>query len=122
MIGHIQGKVWGTTQCIFGHNNVEMHRIATNKGGYCSVHCHRTKFNLFFVECGKLKVTIFRGAETEPRPTDSTELIAGMSSVVKPGERHQFEALEDTVAYEIYWTQLDSEDIIRDTEGGIRRP
>jgi hypothetical protein len=40
-------------------------------------------------------------------------------SVVKPKEYHLFEALEDTIAYEIYWTELSQNDIIRETSGGL---
>lgn len=119
MIGMLQGKIWGTTQCIFHNKNVEVHRISANKGGYCSEHEHAAKFNLFFVESGKLKVTIFRG-DDEPKPTDSTILKSGMSSLVNPGEKHMFEALEDSIAYEIYWVELDQGDIKRYEEGGIR--
>jgi mannose-6-phosphate isomerase-like protein (cupin superfamily) len=118
MIGLIQGKIWGTTQCIFRDNNVEIHRIAVKLGGYCSRHRHAAKYNQFFVESGKLKVTIFRGSEE--RATDSTVLTAGMASLIKPNEVHMFEALEATVAYEIYWVSLNPEDIIRESEGGIK--
>lgn len=31
-------------------------------------------------------------------------------TIVKPGEFHKFEAIENTVAYEIYWTELSSLD------------
>ena len=40
---HKQGKVWGQTQPLFNKNNVEIHRIETNKGGYCSKHKHEFK-------------------------------------------------------------------------------
>lgn len=115
----LQGKIWGQTQSIFDKNNVEIHRIKASKGGYCSEHVHSFKFNLFFVESGKLKVTIFRG-DDELHPTDSTILTPGMSSLVKPGEKHMFEALEDSVAYEIYWVELNSDDITRYERGGIK--
>lgn len=121
MIGMLQGKVWGTTQCIFHDNNVEIHRIEAKAGGYCSKHEHVAKFNLFYMESGRLKVTIFRSPEGEqPRPTDSTILVPGMSSLVRPGEKHMFEALEDSIAYEIYWVKLDPGDIKRYEEGGFR--
>lgn len=119
-VGFIQGKIWGTTQCIFHHDNVEMHRIEVKPGGYCSIHHHRNKFNMFYIERGQLLVRIFRGDNVEAKPTDTSTLTAGMFSLIKPGERHQFEAVHDTVAYEVYWSILDTEDIVRDAEGGIR--
>lgn len=115
-VGVLQGKVWGTTQCIFSSSNVEVHRIDARKGGYCSQHCHRGKYNLFYVERGRLKVTVFRGDAG-----DDTVLTPGMSTSVAPGERHMFEALDDTVALEIYYVQLDPDDIERYTQGGTRQ-
>jgi len=51
---------------------------------------------------------------------DETALGPQESTTVKPGEYHRFEVTEkDTVAYEIYWTELDSEDIAREDHGGI---
>ena len=35
-MNNIQGKIWGKTQGLFNKNNVEIHRIETNKGGFCS--------------------------------------------------------------------------------------
>jgi hypothetical protein len=51
---------------------------------------------------------------------DTTILTDGMSHSVAPNDVHMFEALEDTHALEIYWSELESEDIERLTHGGIR--
>lgn len=114
----IQGKIWGQTQLVFSENNVEIHRIQVRKGGYCSRHKHVAKYNLFFVESGKLRVTIMRGKQV--RPTDAIVLSKGMSTLIHPGELHMFEAVSDCVAYEIYWTTLDPNDIRRYSEGGLK--
>lgn len=111
---NIQGKVWGTTSQLFNKNNVEIHRITGIKGGYCSKHYHASKFNQFFVEKGSLIVRIWKGEQV-----DETVLKEGMSCTIPPNEVHQFEVLEEgTVAYEIYWTELEGEDIVRLSEGG----
>ena len=112
----IQGKVWGKTSCLFSKSNVEVHRIEANKGGYCSKHSHRSKWNQFYVESGELRVSIYKSGEL----VDSTDLTGGMTTSVAPGEVHQFEALKDTVAYEIYWTELEPADISRLDIGGVR--
>mgnify|MGYP000713293983 FL=1 len=44
---HTAGKVWGKTANIFSNPNFEVHRIEVNKGGYCSKHKHKYKFNAF---------------------------------------------------------------------------
>ena len=112
----IQGKVWGKTQEIFANNNFELHRIEVNKGGFCSKHKHIHKINAFYIEKGKLKIKIF---ETEYDLIDETVASTGDLTIVKPGKYHEFEALEDTICYEIYWVELDHSDINRETIGGF---
>lgn len=111
----LQGKVWGQTEKLFCKNNVEFHRIEAKKGGYSSKHKHVSKFNAFYIEKGKLKIKIWKN---DYDLVDETILQTGQLTVVKPGEFHAFEAIEDTVAYEIYWVELRENDIVRENVGG----
>ena len=113
---NIEGKVWGETVEIFHGNNVEVHRIYVKKDGFCSKHYHASKFNSFYIERGSLKVRIWK---KDYDLVDETTLTAGQMTTVKPGEYHLFRALEDTVAYEIYWVELRQDDIVREDVGGI---
>jgi len=109
------GKVWGITQKIYTNSNMEFHRIDINRGGVCSKHLHQFKYNGFFVEHGKLLVRTWKN---NSKLVDSVILTDGDWHTVKPGEYHQFEALDDTIAFELYWaTPLEGEDIFRETEG-----
>jgi mannose-6-phosphate isomerase-like protein (cupin superfamily) len=114
-MNNIQGKVWGETECLFFKNNVEIHRIEANKDHHCSKHKHEHKFNAFFIEKGKLKITTWKN---DYDLVDETIITDKQMSIVKPGEYHRFEALEDTVAYEIYWTEMSQSDIVREDHGG----
>ena len=49
---------------------------------------------------------------------DETVISDGEITIVKPGAYHRFEALEDTICYEIYWVDLDHSDIVRMDVGG----
>lgn len=112
------GKVWGITKKIHANANMEFHRIEINKGGVCSKHLHQFKYNGFFVEKGKLLVRTWKSNSSL---VDTVILTDGDWHVVKPGEYHQFEALDDTIAFELYWAgPLDGEDIFRETEGFSR--
>jgi mannose-6-phosphate isomerase-like protein (cupin superfamily) len=113
----VQGKIWGSTSPLFCKNNVEIHRIEGNKGGFCSWHKHGAKYNRFFVESGTIKVTVQKdyGSGTLE---DVTILLPGQQTTVAPGDYHKFEVLEDCVAYEIYWVELNPADIERITVGG----
>ena len=113
---HKQGKIWGQTQPLFNKNNVEIHRIETNKGGHCSKHKHDFKYNCFYVEKGKLKITAWKN---DYDLVDVTILTDGEATTVPPREYHTFEALEDSVCYEIYWVELSDKDIVRENCGGV---
>lgn len=49
---------------------------------------------------------------------DETVLGPGEYTQVRPGEYHRFEAVEDTVAFELYWAEFDHNDIEREDVGG----
>ena len=111
----INGKVWGSTQKIFENQNFEVHRIEIKKGGYCSKHKHDYKHNLFFIESGQLEITVWKdGLE------DTTTIGPLQTSDAKPGQFHQFNAKTNVIAYEVYYSEPISGDIIRETMGGIR--
>jgi len=119
-----QGKVWGDTQHIFGKNNVSIHRIEVQPGGYCSKHKHDHKWNAFYVEAGILKVKVWKN---DYNLVDEILLKKGEGIHIKPGEYHQFVCpkldsyteRDKTVVYEIYWTELNESDIVRKTVGGL---
>jgi quercetin dioxygenase-like cupin family protein len=113
----ISGKTWGTTTSIFRDSHCEVHRIFAKRGGYCSKHKHRFKSNLFYVERGLLKVY---ARKQDYDLTDETLLHPGESTIIPPGEVHHFEALEDTVAFEVYFVTLEQGDIVREDHGGIK--
>ena len=112
---HKQGKAWGNTQSLFNKNNVEIHRIEIDKGGYCSKHKHDYKYNCFYVEKGKLKITAWKN---DYDLVDVTILTDGEATTVPPREYHMFNALENCVCYEIYWVELSKDDIVRENCGG----
>jgi quercetin dioxygenase-like cupin family protein len=108
------GKVWGGTELLEANGVLEFHRIEARAGGVCSKHKHKFKWNGFFVEHGKLIIRVWKNNYDL---VDETILGPGDFTKVMPGEYHQFEALEDTVAFELYWAEFDHDDIERDTVG-----
>ena len=48
---------------------------------------------------------------------DETILHAGDFTQVKPGVYHQFEGVEDGVAFELYWAEFNHDDIQRESVG-----
>jgi mannose-6-phosphate isomerase-like protein (cupin superfamily) len=108
------GKVWGITEAIFANGAFELHRIEATEGGICSEHRHAHKWNGFYVEKGMLEITIWRNSGTIDRLT----MQPGDTTIVPPGEYHQFRALSDAVAFEFYWAApLNPDDIERRTIG-----
>jgi quercetin dioxygenase-like cupin family protein len=111
-----QGKIWGETSQLFNKNNVSIHRIEINAGGFCSKHKHNYKHNIFFVESGLLKIEHW---QNNYDLNDITILKSGESCSIPPNHYHKFTALEDTIALEIYYVELLDDDICRETCGGL---
>lgn len=115
----ISGKVWGCDRHIFSQNNVEIHRIQILKGGQCSKHRHKYKCNAFFIERGEVAIDVWKN---DYDLIDRTVLKPGDYMVVRPGEYHRFTAVEDSIAYEIYFVELDPGDIEREDVGSREAP
>ena len=110
------GKIWGNTELIHANGVLEFHRIEFKAGYKCSEHEHKFKWNGFFVESGKMLVRVWQDADQQGL-VDETILESGQFTQVKPGMIHQFEGLEDGVAFELYWAEFSHSDIIRRTIG-----
>ena len=113
-MGNKAGKIWGETELILSNNACEFHRIDYKKGGVCSKHLHEWKWNGFYCMSGRLKIKVW---QKDYDLCDETVLKAGDYTKVKPGLLHQFECLEDAIAYELYWAEFPEKDICRDTVG-----
>lgn len=119
------GKIWGITELIHANHSFEFHRIEAKSGGTCSKHKHKHKWNGFYVETGKLIVRIWKETTSllagDSTHIDETILGPGDFLMVKPTEYHQFEAIEDTIAFELYWAEFNHDDIIREDHGFIKK-
>ena len=127
----IQGKVWGKTEALLVTPMIEVHKITVNAGGYCSMHKHEFKWNMFYVLYGELDIHV---RKNDYDLVDVTNLVEGEYTSVAPNEYHMFKhhvppGEEDLVkewgrdaaaaALEIYYLESISKDIIRETVGGI---
>lgn len=110
------GKVWGETSMVQSGDSWEVHHIHAMTGGYSSVHRHVGKWNLFYVITGRLKI---RRWKTDYDLIDETILGPGEQCHVPPGEYHQFQALENSHAVEVYFVKIDADDIDRVDCGGM---
>jgi len=108
------GKIWGQTELIHANGVLEFHRIEYKAGYKCSEHEHEFKWNGFFVESGKMIVRVW---QLDYDLVDETLLLPGDFTQVKPGCIHQFEGVEDGVAFELYWAEFNHNDIKRRSVG-----
>ena len=76
-----QGKVWGMTELICANHALEFHRIDFKKGGVCSKHKHKFKWNGFYVVSGKLLIRNWRHCQDL---LDETILGPGEFNAVEP--------------------------------------
>ena len=110
------GKIWGSTELIHANGVLEFHRIDFKKGIKCSKHKHKYKWNGFYVVSGKMIVRVWKD---DQELVDETLLNAGDWTRIKPGEYHQFEGVEDGIAFELYWANFDHSDIDRESVGHL---
>ena len=111
------GKVWGDTELLHANGVLEFHRINFTAGGVCSKHKHEFKWNGFFVEKGRMIVRVW---QKDYDLVDETILGPGDFTRVKPGVYHQFEGLQEGVAFELYWAEFNHNDIVRESCGRIK--
>lgn len=110
-------KLWGRNHIIHIDHSFQICHIFINKGGFCSNHLHTHKWNQFYIVSGKLTVMSY---DSEGMPTGLVVLGPTECIKIPPGMNHRFEALEDTQALEIYWSELSEHDIVRTDLGGVR--
>jgi mannose-6-phosphate isomerase-like protein (cupin superfamily) len=113
----IQGKIWGNTQAIIQTPMIEFHRIWIHPNMQCSMHMHRHKWNAFYVVAGQLDIIV---QKNDYDLMDTTVLGAGDFTTVPPGEYHMFRSIAGFVeAFELYYPEGLSEDIVRQSVGGV---
>jgi mannose-6-phosphate isomerase-like protein (cupin superfamily) len=79
---------------------------------------HRWKWNFFLVVSGELFIDV---EKNDYQLIDETRLGPGDAVTVKPGEYHQFRTgKKPCLAYEIYYCEPLSQDIIRRNVGSIQ--
>lgn len=116
-----EGKVWGHTELIESNGSFEFHRIQFKANVCCSEHYHKTKWNGFFVESGTLLIKSWPEGDTPneaaPILCDQTILKPGDYYKIQPGKWHQFVGVSDGVAFELYWSDFNADDIVRRSQG-----
>ena len=113
-----EGKIWGTTTDLLKSPAVEIHEIEIKPKAYCSLHKHQTKFKAFYVISGKLQIERWKN---DYELVDTTLLMPGDFTIVPPGEYQMFTSLNESVrGLEIYWSELNHNDIIRKNSGGLK--
>lgn len=111
--GTIQGKVWGWTQRVYRGETTQVDRAFVRAGFRSSLHHHPHRANQFFVESGRLLVRVHKDGLV-----DEVVLGPGQYTVVRPGDKHEMEAVEDATVLEVYWAEIDGQDIVRYNQGG----
>lgn len=110
-----EGKVWGENILIFKNDSVQVNQIYIKRGGRCSKHMHNHKNNIFFIQSGRLLVEKW----CENNIVDQTILESRDMLNIPSQTYHRFTAIEDTQALEIYYLNIDIEDINREDQGCI---
>lgn len=111
------GKVWGTTEPLLQTPIIEIHRLYIEPNRCCSLHWHAHKWNAFVVLSGRLTIEAHK---SDYDLIDRTVLVTNDMTTIPPGEVHRFVTTDsDCWCLEIYYPELLSEDIVRESVGGI---
>lgn len=117
-----QSKLWGTTRTVFLDALTWVTEINVVPGGYSSKHHHEHLYNKFVVVSGCLMLFEYDNSGREHRIILTPELHGYQFA---PMLWHRFEALEPTVARELYWPKvghtINTNDIVRQDTGGVRQ-
>ena len=119
MIGYDwEEKAWGRTRCEWSGPRYSNHLLQLTKGGYCSLHYHRFRGNVFKVLSGVVRVVRVYGWQIR-----SDTLKEDNTLVMPPEVPHQFQVLEAGEMIEEYFRwrgdgTIDLADIERLTIGG----
>lgn len=96
----------------------EIHKLTILPHAACSLHKHRYKWNSFLVFSGELFIDV---EKDDYKLTDVTRLKPGEIMTVKPDEFHRFRTgKKPCIAYEMYYCEPLSKDIIRKTVGTVK--
>lgn len=114
----ILGKVWGSTSLVLKTPLLEVHRLIIQPNAFCSWHKHEFKWNAFIVCSGKLFIEV---KKLDYDLIDISPLGPMDVTTVRPNEVHRFRTdTEPCEAFELYYPEELSADIIRESVGGIK--
>jgi hypothetical protein len=109
-------KPWGKIETLHRSDNFILQRLIIREGGvstFGEFHFHNFMYNKFFIELGRLKV-YKKGSVDENieihilGPEEKYRLFD-----IFPKIYHRFEALEDCIVYELYYSTCSEKDIVR---------
>lgn len=116
-------KAWGLNFAVFQNSNFEIHHAYIKSGGYSSCHCHKHKYNLFYILYGKLLIHFYSNETNASNNhiAHTVVLSPGERLVVPPNVWHRFQSVDDSNVdlLEAYWSEtVDPNDIVRKDVGG----
>lgn len=98
---------WGTQTVVEDNPYFELHRLFVQSGKACTIHLHKHKRDIWFVESGSISIKIFDGGNN----LISENIVnAGEKFILNPGVIHQFEGIQDSVVLEYFYTPHDKND------------
>lgn len=105
-------KIWGERWLIRDDSTHAISYLKLDEGYRCSWHKHDTKYNLFVVLTGAIKIII-----EELGKKKHIILTSGQELTIKPGQWHEFQALENSQVIEEMYVEYFEADIIRENKG-----
>ena len=110
-------KRWGYEIWIVNNEKYCGKKLFIRQGKYCSYHHHGDKDEVLYVESGHIWMN--SSDDVDFNWINAIEMGPGYAFHVKPGQKHQMHAVEDTMIIE-FSTQHFDEDSYRETTDLVR--
>jgi len=116
---YIVEKVWGEEVWLYNGEpcgvNLCGKLLKLKQDHYCSLHCHKKKFEVFWLMSGKVKMIIQKADESQ---THTWIMNPGDSQVIPIGMFHSFSGVVDSILVE-FSTHHEENDSYRRTQSGV---
>ena len=110
-------KRWGYEIWIVNNERYCGKKLFIRQGKWCSYHHHKVKDEVLYIESGRIWMNV--SDEVDPKWIYAIDMTPGYAFHVKPDQKHQMHAVEDTIIVE-FSTQHFDEDSYREEKLGTK--
>jgi len=109
-------KPWGHEFWIVNNDKYCGKTLFIKQGRYCSFHWHEKKDKVLFIQSGEIWIN-YKMSDKEP--TCYEKIKSGYAFHIRPGVKHQMEAIVDTTILEFSTHHCDNDVFVKTTDSVV---